>query len=97
MSNVAAAALGCRELMSSNTTRQSHHSPRSRSSLPCRSRSGDTVRMDSEPDRNVTPPAAPDDERIADILRRVARGDPSVTDEVFWLQMHEDFVTGKNK
>ncbi len=53
--------------------------------------------MDSEPDRNVTPPAAPDDERIADILRRVARGDPSVTDEVFWLQMHEDFVTGKNK
>jgi hypothetical protein len=34
-------------------------------------------------------------ERLASILRRVQLGDTSVTDEVFWLQMHEDFLTGK--
>ncbi len=34
-------------------------------------------------------------ERLAWILSRVALGDTSVTDEVFWLQSHTDFVTGK--
>ncbi|MGI9101428.1 MAG: hypothetical protein ACR2IF_03195 [Terriglobales bacterium] len=33
-----------------------------------------------------------DPQYLASILERVARGDPSVTDEVFWLQMHEDFM-----
>jgi hypothetical protein len=37
------------------------------------------------------------EERLASILRRVQLGDTSVTDEVFWLQMHEDFVTGKKR
>ena len=51
-----------------------------------------------------TEPAAPaktaasraqreEQERLASILRRVDLGDTSVTDEVFWLQMQEDFVT----
>ncbi len=34
-------------------------------------------------------------ERLAWILRRVELGDTSVTDEVFWLQAHTDFVTAK--
>ncbi len=34
-------------------------------------------------------------ERLAWILRRVEVGDTSVTDEVFWLQAHTDFVTAK--
>ena len=36
-------------------------------------------------------------ERLASILRRVELGDTSITDEVFWLQMQEDFVTGKKR
>jgi hypothetical protein len=31
---------------------------------------------------------------LAGILERIARGDTSVTDEVFWLQAHEDVVAG---
>ncbi|MBZ5628996.1 MAG: hypothetical protein LAO06_09030 [Acidobacteriia bacterium] len=34
-------------------------------------------------------------ERLTSILRRVQLGDTSVTDEVYWLQMQEDFVTRK--
>jgi hypothetical protein len=34
-------------------------------------------------------------ERLANILRSVELGDTSITDEVFWLQMQEDFVTRK--
>ena len=34
-------------------------------------------------------------ERLADILRRVERGDTAVTDLVYWLQMQENFLTGK--
>ncbi len=55
--------------------------------------------MDTEP---VAPAESPvsaaqraEQERIASILRRVQLGDTTVTDEVYWLQMQEDFVTGK--
>jgi hypothetical protein len=52
--------------------------------------------MKTEPDdRAVSPVIDERQERLASILRRVELGDTSVTDEVFWLQMHEDFVTGK--
>ena len=43
----------------------------------------------------ATPSEGLPEERLADILRRVERGDTSVTDLVYWLQMREDFLTGK--
>jgi hypothetical protein len=54
--------------------------------------------MDTEP---VAPKSAVstaqrlEQERLASILRRVDLGDPSVTDEVYWLQMQEDFLARK--
>ena len=55
--------------------------------------------MDTEPvapDKSaVSAVQRAEQERIASILRRVQLGDPSVTDEVFWLQMQEDFLTQK--
>jgi hypothetical protein len=55
--------------------------------------------MDTEP---VTPATSAvstaqraEQERLASILRRVQLGDTSVTDEVYWLQMQEDFITAK--
>ena len=55
--------------------------------------------MDTEP---VTPATSEvstaqrlEQERLASILRRVELGDSSVTDEVYWLQMQEDFLTRK--
>jgi hypothetical protein len=36
-----------------------------------------------------------DPDRLASILRRVQLGDSSVTDEVYWLQMRENFITGR--
>jgi hypothetical protein len=36
-------------------------------------------------------------ERLADIFCRVERGDTSVTDLVYWLQMQEDFLTGNHR
>jgi hypothetical protein len=53
--------------------------------------------MKPEPDVN-TPSAADDTQRkrVADILSRVELGDPSITDEVFWLQMQEDFISANS-
>ena len=45
----------------------------------------------------VSPAERAEEERLASILRRVQLGDTSVTDEVFWLQNHENFVTGKER
>jgi hypothetical protein len=53
--------------------------------------------MDTKP---VAPADSPvstsplDPARLASILRRVQLGDSSVTDEVYWLQMRENFITG---
>lgn len=53
--------------------------------------------MEREPDISAKPAESTaqraEQERLASILRRVDLGDTSVTDEVFWLQMQEDFVT----
>jgi hypothetical protein len=46
-------------------------------------------------DRAASPVIDEQQERLASILRRVELGDTSVTDEVYWLQMQEDFVTRK--
>ncbi|MBZ5569773.1 MAG: hypothetical protein LAN64_18245 [Acidobacteriia bacterium] len=43
----------------------------------------------------VSPAERAEEERLASIFRRVALGDTSVTDEVYWLQMQEDFLTRK--
>ncbi|MGB9106754.1 MAG: hypothetical protein WCC59_18515 [Terriglobales bacterium] len=55
--------------------------------------------MDTEPvvpaTSAVSTEQRAEQERLASILRRVQLGDTSVTDEVYWLQMQEDFVTGK--
>lgn len=57
--------------------------------------------MDTEPvapgKSEVSSAQRLEQERLASILRRVDLGDPSVTDEVYWLQMQEDFVTGKKR
>jgi hypothetical protein len=57
--------------------------------------------MDTEPvppvKSAVSTEQRAEQERLASILRRVQLGDPSVTDEVYWLQMQEDFVTGKKR
>jgi hypothetical protein len=53
--------------------------------------------MDTEPvaptKSAVSTAQRAEQERLASILRRVDLGDTSVTDEVFWLQMQEDFLT----
>jgi hypothetical protein len=53
--------------------------------------------MDTEPvipaKSSVSAAQRAEQERLASILRRVQLGDTSVTDEVFWLQMQEDFLT----
>jgi hypothetical protein len=54
------------------------------------------MKMEKE-DRAAPPGITEHQERLASILRRVELGDTSVTDEVFWLQMQEDFVTGKKR
>jgi hypothetical protein len=55
--------------------------------------------MDTEPvapaESEVSAVQRAEQERLASILRRVELGDTSVTDEVYWLQMHEDFLTRK--
>jgi hypothetical protein len=55
--------------------------------------------MDTEPAKPaksaVSAPQRLEQQRLASILRRVQLGDTSVTDEVFWLQMQEDFLTRK--
>ena len=57
--------------------------------------------MDTEPvapgKSEVSSAQRLEQERLASILRRVQLGDTSVTDEVYWLQMQEDFVTGKKR
>ena len=42
-------------------------------------------------------PPATEERRLASILRRIELGDTSVTDLVYWLQSHEDFVTRKRE
>ena len=53
--------------------------------------------MDTEPvapnKSAVSTTERAEQERLASILRSVELGDTSITDEVFWLQMQEDFVT----
>jgi hypothetical protein len=55
--------------------------------------------MDMEPaapaESAVSKAQRVEEERLASIFRRVQLGDSSVTDEVYWLQMQEDFVTRK--
>jgi hypothetical protein len=43
----------------------------------------------------ISPAEQAEQERLASIFRRIELGDSSVTDEVYWLQMQEDFVTRK--
>jgi len=38
-----------------------------------------------------------EERRLASILRRIELGDTSVTDLVYWLQSHEDFVARKRE
>lgn len=42
-------------------------------------------------------PQPTEERRLACILRRIELGDSSVTDLVYWLQLHEDFVTRKRE
>ncbi len=65
------------------------HIPMSPASLPSILRPCETLVMQQDPESSSAEEA--ELSRLAEILRRVAIGDTSVTDEVFWLQMHGNF------
>ena len=49
--------------------------------------------MNPEPPDDLVP--STEERRLANILRRIELGDSSVTDLVYWMQSHENFVTRK--